>query len=72
MERKCRGCQKAGRSPSRGSLGFGSEVGTLEGTHFDDFSDGVLDVLAYLLQRHVDVLGGIIALLTTAAFLRSE
>ena len=66
------GVKKPGVPHRGGSLGFGSEVGTLEGTHFDDFSDGVLDVLAYLLQRHVDVLGGIIALLTTAAFLRSE
>ena len=43
-----------------GSLGVGSEVGTPSGAHFDDHLDCVLDVLAYLLQRDVDVLRGII------------
>ena len=44
-------------------------MGTLEGALFDDLSDFVLDVLAYLLQRDVDVLGGIIGHPPAAAFL---
>ena len=39
------------------------------GAHFDDLSDCVLDVLAYLLQRDVDVLGGIIGHSPAAALL---
>ena len=60
---------KAGRSPFGGSLGAGSEVGTTLGAHFDDLLDCVLDVLAYLLQRDVDVLGGIIGHSPAAALL---
>lgn len=49
--------------------GVGSEVGTLSGAHFENLSDCVLDVLAYLLQRDVDVLGGIIGHSPAAALL---
>ena len=39
------------------------------GAHFDDLLDCVLDVLAYLLQRDVDVFGGIIGHSPAAALL---
>ena len=55
--------------PIEGALGGGSEEGTPRGAHFDDLLDCVLDVLAYLLQRDVDVLGGIIGHSPAAALL---
>ena len=58
MERKCCGCRKAGRSPSRGASGAGSDRWAI-------FSPAcgtgglnlVLDVLAQLLEDAFDVLG---------------
>ena len=44
-------------------------MGTPSGAHFDDHLDCVLDVLAYLLQRDVDVLWGIIGHSPAAALL---
>lgn len=44
-------------------------MGTLSGAHFDDRLDGVLDVLAYLLQRDGDALEVIVCETPTAALL---
>ena len=58
MERKCCGCRKAGRSPSMGTSGAGSDRWAIfSPTCGTGGLNLVLDVLAQLLEEAFDVLG---------------